>query len=77
MENDRDFWNGKSGARLLTGQENASVYRNGIGQPGDVKAGQITLLVTRPLGVKAVTNPLLARAERTARVATRPARMRL
>ena len=55
------FGNGQHGARLPTGQENVkAVYRNGIGQPGDVKADQITLLVTRPLGVKAVTNPLLA-----------------
>ncbi|HEX4708654.1 MAG TPA: putative baseplate assembly protein [Candidatus Udaeobacter sp.] len=55
------FGNGQHGARLPTGQENVkAIYRNGIGEPGDVKADQITLLVTRPLGVKAVTNPLLA-----------------
>jgi predicted phage baseplate assembly protein len=34
-----------------------AVYRTGIGQPGNVKAKQISLLVTRPLGLKAVTNP--------------------
>ncbi len=53
--------NGQQGARLPTGQENVkAVYRNGIGKPGNVKAGQITLLATRPLGVKEVTNPLRA-----------------
>ncbi len=55
------FGNGDYGARLPTGQENVkAVYRNGIGKPGNVKADQITLLATRPLGVKAVTNPLRA-----------------
>jgi hypothetical protein len=55
------FGNGQRGARLPTGQENVkAVYRNGIGKPGNVKADQITLLSTRPLGVKAVTNPLRA-----------------
>jgi predicted phage baseplate assembly protein len=55
------FGNGWRGARLPTGQENVkAVYRNGIGKPGNVKADQITLLASRPLGVKAVTNPLRA-----------------
>jgi baseplate J-like protein len=55
------FGNGKDGARLPTGIENIkSEYRNGIGKPGNVKAGQISLLVTRPLGVKEVINPLRA-----------------
>jgi len=36
------------------------VYRSGIGKPGNVKAGQITLLGTKPLGVKQVINPLPA-----------------
>ena len=35
-------------------------YRSGIGRPGNVKAEQISLLVMRPLGVKAVINPLAA-----------------
>lgn len=53
------FGNGKSGARVPTGVENVkSVYRMGIGKPGNVKAGQISLLATRPLGVKEVTNPI-------------------
>ncbi len=53
------FGDGKSGARLPTGQENiAATYRTGIGMQGMVKAGQLSLLMTRPLGVKGVTNPL-------------------
>jgi hypothetical protein len=66
FQNDDDkttiaFGNGERGARLPTGQENiGAVYRNGIGKPGNVLAGQISLLATRPLGVKAVTNPMRA-----------------
>jgi hypothetical protein len=55
------FGNGRQGARLPTGIENIkAVYRNGIGKPGNVKPEQISLLVTRPLGVKEVINPLRA-----------------
>lgn len=55
------FGNGRQGARLPTGIENIkALYRNGIGKPGNVKAEQISLLVTRPLGVKEVINPLRA-----------------
>lgn len=55
------FGNGWRGARLPTGQENVkAIYRSGIGRPGNVKAGQISLLVTRPLGVRSVINPLPA-----------------
>lgn len=55
------FGTGQHGARLPTGQENVkAVYRNGIGKAGNAKADQISLLATRPLGVKAVTNPLRA-----------------
>jgi len=55
------FGNGKQGARLPTAMANVtSVYRNGIGKPGNVKAEQISLLQTRPLGVKSVINPLAA-----------------
>jgi predicted phage baseplate assembly protein len=47
------------GARLPTGQENVrATYRRGIGVQGLVKADQLSLLMTRPLGVKGVTNPL-------------------
>ena len=55
------FGNGRSGARLPTGQENVkATYRSGIGKPGNVKERQISLLATRPLGVKGVINPLRA-----------------
>jgi len=57
------FGDGKHGARLPTGMANVtSIYRNGIGKPGNVKAEQISLLQTRPLGVKSVVNPLAATA---------------
>jgi hypothetical protein len=53
------FGDGESGARLPTGQENVrAVYRKGTGHEGILKADQLSLLMTRPLGVKAVTNPL-------------------
>ncbi len=55
------FGNGQYGSRLPTGVENVkAVYRTGIGQPGNVQAGQITQVVTKPLGVKGVINPLRA-----------------
>jgi hypothetical protein len=55
------FGNGKQGARLPTGMENIKAeYRNGIGKAGNVKASQITLLTSRPLGVREVINPLRA-----------------
>jgi predicted phage baseplate assembly protein len=55
------FGNGVSGARPPTGQANLRAdYRNGIGKGGNVRAGQIALLASRPLGVKEVVNPLRA-----------------
>ena len=55
------FGTGEHGARLPTGPDNVTaVYRSGIGKPGNVKPDQITLLATRPLGVKSVTNPMAA-----------------
>jgi predicted phage baseplate assembly protein len=55
------FGDGVHGSRLPTGVENVTaVYRAGIGTPGNVVANQITLLASRPLGVRAVTNPLAA-----------------
>lgn len=55
------FGDGKSGARLPTGQENVRVtYRFGIGAAGAVGAGALTLLKTRPFGIREVTNPLPA-----------------
>lgn len=55
------FGNGKAGARLPTGLQNVKArYRNGIGAPGNARAEQISLLQTRPLGVKGVVNPIRA-----------------
>lgn len=55
------FGNGEHGAHVPTGRENVrAVYRTGIGQAGNVAGGSITLLATRPLGVKGVINPLPA-----------------
>jgi hypothetical protein len=55
------FGDGEHGARLPTGAENVrAVYRSGIGKPGNVRAEQISLLATRPLGLKDVVNPLRA-----------------
>jgi predicted phage baseplate assembly protein len=55
------FGNGVRGARLPTGTENVRAeYRSGIGAAANVKASQITQLISKPLGVKGVTNPLRA-----------------
>ena len=48
-------------APLPSGTENVRAsYRSGIGLAGRVKADQLTLLSSRPLGVRGVTNPLPA-----------------
>jgi hypothetical protein len=55
------FGDGVQGARLPTGRENiTATYRSGIGKPGNVAAERITLLTSRPLGVKGVINPIRA-----------------
>jgi predicted phage baseplate assembly protein len=52
------FGDGKTGARPSTGQENIkATYRKGIGASGLVKANQLSQLMSRPFGVKGVTNP--------------------
>ncbi len=53
------FGDGTTGARVPTGAENISAkYRVGIGLGGMLDAGQINLLLSRPLGVNGVMNPL-------------------
>lgn len=53
------FGDGKNGARLPTGRENVKAeYRTGIGRPGNVGADRITLLASKPIGLKDVTNPI-------------------
>jgi hypothetical protein len=55
------FGDGREGARPTTGIQNLrAVYRTGIGRPGNVRAGQISQLVSRPLGLREVVNPLPA-----------------
>ena len=55
------FGDGHSGARPPTGQENVTArYRIGSGRAGNVRAGALSQLRSRPLGVKGVTNPLAA-----------------
>jgi predicted phage baseplate assembly protein len=55
------FGDGEHGARVPSGTENIeAVYRTGLGRAGNVEAGQISQLATRPLGLAGVTNPLPA-----------------
>lgn len=52
------FGDGQRGARLPSGQENVrAIYRKGIGSVGNLKTGQLSQLLSRPLGLKEVTNP--------------------
>ena len=52
---------GEPAARLKTGQQNVrAAYRTQIGQAGNVAAGSITTLLSRPPGLRGVTNPLPA-----------------
>ncbi len=52
------FGDGVNGALLPTAQNNVRfAYRQGLGIAGDLRASQISLLLTRPLGVTGVTNP--------------------
>jgi hypothetical protein len=52
------FGDGKAGARLPTGESNVRArYRKGIGVGGLVKGGQLSQLMTRPLGLKDAINP--------------------
>ena len=54
-----EFGDGTTGARLPTGPENVEArYRKGSGASGLVRAGQLTMLISRPPGVQQVTNPL-------------------
>jgi hypothetical protein len=53
------FGDGVTGARLPTGDANVSAtYRVGTGLPGMLPARRLTLPMTRPLGLRSVTNPL-------------------
>ncbi len=53
------FGDGTNGLRPPTGAENISAtFRIGTGLAGMVKAGQISMLTARPLGIRGVINPL-------------------
>ena len=52
------FGDGVEGARLPSGDHNVrATYRKGLGLRGNVKAGSLTTLLSRPLGVAGVVNP--------------------
>ena len=53
------FGDGVTGTRLPTGRQNIrATSRKGIGVEGLVKARQLSMLLSRPLGVKGVNNPM-------------------
>jgi len=53
------FGDGTTGSRLPTGTANiVAAYRFGIGSAGLVNAAQLSQLMSRPLGVRSVSNPL-------------------
>ncbi|WP_354348861.1 putative baseplate assembly protein [Pseudarthrobacter sp. PvP090] len=55
------FGDGVHGARPHTGTDNIrATYRNGLGRAGNLAAGQLSQLGSRPLGVKEVFNPIRA-----------------
>ncbi|MDB9345510.1 putative baseplate assembly protein [Nodularia spumigena CS-586/05] len=56
------FGDGEKGARLPSGLENIMArYRSGIGLAGEVAQDSLSLLKTRPFGIREVTNPVSAR----------------
>lgn len=53
------FGDGTRGARLPSGSNNIrAAYRKGLGVAGNVAAGALTQLMSRPLGLKSVSNPI-------------------
>lgn len=55
------FGDGIEGARLPSGMSNVRVrYRKGLGVAGNVAAGKLTTLLSRPLGVSEAVNPVAA-----------------
>ncbi|VWX57047.1 putative baseplate assembly protein [Burkholderiales bacterium 8X] len=55
------FGDGIRGARLPTRPNNVrATYRKGLGSEGNVAAGKLTQLMSRPIGLKSVSNPLAA-----------------
>ncbi|MEH0845834.1 putative baseplate assembly protein [Micromonospora sp. CPCC 205711] len=55
------FGDGRTGARLPTGQDNVvATYRSGIGRLANLAPGRLTIPLSRPLGLMEVTNPVPA-----------------
>lgn len=55
------FGDGVRGARLPSGMNNVRAsYRQGLGRAGNVAADRLTQLMSRPLGLKGVSNPAAA-----------------
>jgi hypothetical protein len=54
------FGDGMIGARLSTGAQVTADYRHGLGTAGNVSGGTLTSPLTRPKGLRSVTNPLPA-----------------
>ena len=55
------FGDGLTGARLPSASNNLRMtYRKGIGAVGNLRENQLTTLLSRPLGLKAATNPVPA-----------------
>ncbi|HEU5213947.1 MAG TPA: hypothetical protein VFU30_00245 [Gaiellaceae bacterium] len=54
------FGDGVIGARVPTGAQVTADYRHGLGTPGNVGAATLTSPLTRPKGLRSVTNPLAA-----------------
>jgi predicted phage baseplate assembly protein len=55
------FGDGSRGARLPSGVNNLrATYRKGLGVGGNVTSEKLTQLMSRPLGLKSVSNPLAA-----------------
>jgi hypothetical protein len=55
------FGDGRRGARPPAGRDNlVAAYRKGLGAAGNVRAGQLSIPLDRPLGLKETTNPLPA-----------------
>jgi hypothetical protein len=53
------FGDGRTGTRVPTGQENVTAsYRKGMGAGGLVGEAQLSLLLTKPLGLRGVVNPV-------------------
>lgn len=55
------FGDGVRGRRLPSGTNNVrAAYRKGLGVDGNVGAGKLTQLMSRPLGLKSASNPIKA-----------------